>query len=117
MTSTTENKIRIFIFTKLERCFSYKYPGIIYDIDISKNMLYMVVSGEDKDIHLLNSNTGEVLNLIKGHTELIRSTKFSPIEDAVCSISDDKTAKFHLLRKGKEITPLTCDFYDTPMCI
>jgi len=80
--------------------------GKIYAASLSPDDRFLAVGGKtgysnDRRIRLINFQTGEVISLLKGHTNVILGLAFSPDGNHLISGSYDKTARIWDVRTRK----------------
>ena len=71
---------------------TWKGNGKVNAIDISKNGS-RIASGSGKFVRVLNASTGEVLKILKGHTDDVTSVTFSADSSRVVSGSRDRMVR------------------------
>ena len=82
--------------------------GKIFAAALSSDNRLLAVGGFTKndDIRLINFQTGEVIRLLKGHSNVINGLAFSPDSRRLISGSDDKTARVWDVRSGRSVHTL-----------
>jgi WD40 repeat protein len=69
----------------------------------------LVSGSEDQTVRFWNTNTGQCLTILQGHTHGVRSVAFSPDGQIVASGSGDGTIKLWDVQTGKCLKTLRSD--------
>ena len=62
-------------------------------------MIELVLSSDEKDVLIWNTNSGELLNKLGGHNKPIRWICSSPTDESFMSTSDDQRARYWIPSK------------------
>ena len=90
---------------------SGKYVAIAKYLDIPSYILALttpqgssgIVTGGNDSIHIIDSTTGVINMVLKGHTGAINSVEVSPDKKFIYSASEDSSVRIWDFRTGKEI--------------
>jgi len=75
----------------------------IYSIDISPDGKFIAVAGADKIVTILDTNSKKPVQILKGHTSVIRTIAYGPKGRYLVSGSDDRTIRVWDINKGEAV--------------
>lgn len=78
----------------------------VYSVAFSPDGKLLATAGNDHLIILWDSETGQELKRLEGHTQAVNSVAFSPDGKLLASGSSDKTVRIWDVAKGKEVKTL-----------
>jgi len=103
--STGQRTIRIWDVNAARNLRTFRYQ--VWDVAFSPDGKTIISGGWDKNLYLLDVDTGKRLRTLSGHTNKVWSVAFSPDGKTIASASDDLTIRLwdantgQLLRKLK----------------
>ncbi|MCP4700906.1 MAG: PQQ-binding-like beta-propeller repeat protein, partial [Gammaproteobacteria bacterium] len=86
---------------------SWKVAGEVWAMAVNPDGTRLASGGDDKNITLRDTETGEVLRIFKGHEGGISSLAFDPAGDVLASASDDNTVQVWDVKTGEQLHMLT----------
>lgn len=78
-----------------------EYSGLSF----SKDNKYMVTSASGTIAKVWDLSNGKLVQILKGHTDLIRISRFSPVDDLIATASYDGSVIIWNKKTEEEITP------------
>ena len=86
---------------------TFKYQ--VFDVAFSPDGKMIVSGSPDKNLYLLDADTGKLVRTLSGHTDFVWSVAFSPDGKTIASRSQDKTIRLWDANTGKLLRTLTMD--------
>ena len=84
---------------------TFRYLG--FDVAFSPDGKMIVSGSPDKNLYLLDADTGKLLRTLSGHTDFVWSVAFSPDGKTIASRSQDKTIRLWDADTGKLLQTIT----------
>ena len=80
---------------------------VAFDVAFSPDGKMIVSGGHDKNLYLLDADTGKLVRTLSGHTDFVWSVAFSPDGKTIASRSQDKTIRLWDADTGKLLQTIT----------
>lgn len=74
----------------------------VYDLNWSRNGLYLVSCGLDKNVNIWSVEKGKLIQTLDGHTSYVQGVAFDPKMKIIVSMSQDRTARVWKSTKSKK---------------
>ena len=101
VSGSTDQTLRVWSLVSGEQTLVIGTQGIATSLAVSNKEQYVVSGGEDGEIKLWASTTGELIKILQGHSEAVWSLAVSKSGRYVASGSSDSTARVWSLDSGK----------------